>query len=363
MPRIEVKTAGLATLSTQSKAVSNSIGDIEASFSSIISSLDWDIKGAAGVQATANSITTSLKRAEESTKKLSNFFTQAQTEYEKLDSMETPDVLEEDTAEGNSSAWKDFILDLIEKVGPLGELISGVGNLIAGFFGDGLFSSWETGFDTLKTLLTAGEGIYGIYELLAGTGTKNLSTLWQGLVGWVPIEGMTTGLSNLGSNITTAIKEELGIGVESTGKAIAKWAGVALEFAQNAVSNFQEWQSGEIGGFRAVAETGMETALGVGFSALVMAAAGTVGAPAVVGGLAVVGIGAAANWVYKAAGGEKSSLKEAVSDGILDAGEAVVDAVVDAADWVADKTKNLISSIGNVFTTSSSSTKWGFSFA
>lgn len=138
-------------------------------------------------------------------------------------------------------------------------------------------------------------------------------------------------------NIKVAAKESVDfMEKENWGKALGI-AGAALSFVSSAKDNIEEYQKGEIGWGRAVAETVGEFAVdwgvGIGMTALA-ATLLPVGAPAVAVG-AVAAVGAwALDEVFQAACGKSAA--EATSDFILDTGEAAINGIKSAASSLAN---------------------------
>lgn len=235
----------------------------------------------------------------------------------------------ESKKEGLSWKWKD-IWKFISKVGIIGAGISTIGNLI-------------TGDGDLKTILTSGKyttmWIGGICSAIAKRGSR---------AEWSPhILGMNNAFSKIdtgspGKAFTSSVNKQFGYDLNMSkargwekGKVGAKWAGHAITALTNGVENYEEFQSGQIGTERAVAETVIETGvditMGVAATAAITAGAvalGVTAAPAVAVGIAAAGVTWAVNGVCKWATGGKD-VGEVVADVVCDVGEKAVAVVKD----------------------------------
>lgn len=114
-------------------------------------------------------------------------------------------------------------------------------------------------------------------------------------------------------------------------------AGTVLSIGSTAYGNYQEWKSGEISGWRAVAETAGEVVVdwGIGIAATAAAAALLpVGAPAVAVGAVAAGVTWLADCVCESFTGK--GLTETISDAALDVGTALWDAGTAAVNVIGD---------------------------
>ena len=212
-----------------------------------------------------------------------------------------------------------------------------VGQAIAGF------GEMVTGGVTYKTLLGGGGKAVSIFGDLAKNAyskkpdyKKVLFGDWEKggavkkLKNWPDISNVA--ITGKASTFFASIQKQLSDftfkNCETVGDKIqvgTKWAGVAISGITNGISNYKEYQDGEITAQRAVAETVTETAvdLGIGMFA-------TAGATALIGAsapaLAVGAAAAGAVWAADAAtrfftnkyGKKERGLTECVSDAILD---------------------------------------------
>lgn len=109
-------------------------------------------------------------------------------------------------------------------------------------------------------------------------------------------------------------------------KAVAKWAGVALTLAGNAVSNYDEF-GGDLSNGRfweeTVVETGIDIVKGIAISAAISACIGA--APAAAVAVLAGGVAVAADWVCEKV--TKKKVTELVSDTAIDIAHGVRDGV------------------------------------
>lgn len=233
----------------------------------------------------------------------------------------------ESKEEGLSWKWKD-IWKFTSQAGIIGAGISAIGNFI-------------TGDGDLKTILTSGKylttGIGGICSAIASRGSR---AEWS-----ASILGTNNAFSKIdttssGKAFMSSMNKQLGSDLDMSkakgwekGKVGAKWAGHAITAITNGVENYEEFQSGQIGAERAVAETVIETgtdiAMGAAATAAITAGAvalGVTAAPAVAVGIAAAGVTWAINGVCKWITGGKD-VGEVVADAICDVGEKAVSVI------------------------------------
>ena len=186
------------------------------------------------------------------------------------------------------------------------------------------------GGDIAKATLAAPTSLFAFFADVAESGWKEALKSGFGIDAYMPT-GTQAGETFL-SYFKTALKKEadefvdMGSVAKGAG-SIAKWAGVIAEGIGEIVDNYEEYASGEISGGRAVAETIIETGvgviLGIGATAAVgagLAAAGVVAAPAILvaGGAALIVGGA--NLLLEGITGK--DIGEWISDGICGLGES-----------------------------------------
>ncbi len=357
MPTIEVKTEKLGDFSVKARAINSSIGNIEACFSSLVSSLDWDIQSSAGIKSISTQISTNLKSEASSVNKLAAFLSVAQGEYEKLDNIETPSVLEEESTI-SSVDISSFLLKLLDKVGPMGKITSGS----IGFIQDLLDCDSDV-FSVLEFLGTIGSGSIKAIDVLLGESAVSSGGFITSS-GWAELFGFNfkdTGFSNY-------ITDEMDnlTGAKGTLSSVAKWGGYVISGIKNTSDNWSEYtQEGSdmsVGAFigESVLETGYDIGLGILGTAAASAAIAAVGfasAPAVVIGAAgvgvVIGANAAANWIYQSVTGSEDTFKEAASTFIVDTVESGVNKAKEIA-------TNIGNSIGSAISSWNPIAKWSF---
>lgn len=253
---------------------------------------------------------------------------------------------DENTSENPISwKWKDT-WKMISQAGIAGAGIGGIGNLI-------------TGEGNLKTVLDSGKfltkAVGGVCTVLAKGGSR--ATWGSYLFGMNDaLAGINT--SSPGKAFVSSMNKQFGSDLNmadakgwNKGKVGAKWAGHALTAITNGVENYGEFQSGEIGAGRAVAETVLETGTDIAIGAAATAAAtavatagaavfGATAAPALVVGAAAVGITWAVNGVCKWATGGKD-VGEVVADAVCDVGEKAVSVAKDIGKAAGNAVKSL----------------------
>ena len=121
----------------------------------------------------------------------------------------------------------------------------------------------------------------------------------------------------------------------------AKWAGALLDLIGNAADNYSAYESGDISGGRAVAETTTETVIDVGTDAAIGAGLtalltffGITSAPAVAVGGGVIAVKWSLDSSFEYLFG--SDFSETISDGILDMGEYIWDSASQKWDEFSD---------------------------
>lgn len=262
-------------------------------------------------------------------------------------------------SDGNTSEnpiswkWKDT-WKMVSQVGIAGAGIGAIGNLI-------------TGEGNLKTVLDSGKfitkAVGGVCTVLAKGGSR---ATWRSYLSGMndALAGINT--SSSGKAFVSSMNKQFGSDLNmadakgwNKGKVGAKWAGHALTAIANGVENYEEFQSGEIGAGRAVAETVLETGTDIFIGAAATAAAtagavalGATAAPAVVIGAAAVGITWVVNGVCKWA-----------TDG-KDVGEVVADVVCNVGEKAVSVAKDIGKAAGNAVKSLKKATaKWSQMFA
>lgn len=256
---------------------------------------------------------------------------------------ETTDGNEEASKEGSSGLGEAFF-DAIGKMGILGATADGIADMVNGF------DDPKNKSDMYKALLGGADKFVESFGDLAENAFKKADD--------VDLKSVLVGNWNEGS-----LMDEFGDVVNASGwkdkffeqikgdvadfsvknadtvgdkiKVGTKWAGTAISFVSSAIDNQDEYREGKITKERAVAETITETAVDLAIDAAATAGAAIAtsallgaAAPAVVVGVAAVGITWAADsvtkFVTKKMSGEEKDLKEVTSDFILDIGEGAI---------------------------------------
>lgn len=151
------------------------------------------------------------------------------------------------------------------------------------------------------------------------------------------------------------------------GSALA-WGDLILSGISNGISNYQEFERGEISSDRAAKETIFETftdsAIKWSIGTLAAGACATIGSTAVVAGAITVGaiwaLDGGVKWLNKTFLGIEKGLTETVSDFYLDLGENLWGKATQVGSCIVSSAKSTISYIGNGLSQIGSSIKRGF---
>ena len=225
-----------------------------------------------------------------------------------------------------SDTWK-----LAESAGIVGTLASTIGGAITG--GVSVKSGLKFAKSTAKVVEKISKAVpksgasfdwKKLFGLEAVITSETPKSLWGAL-------GNEVQKLNFGSAKTVSDKIAVG----------AKWAGHALTAITTTYENFTDTKENNSTG-RKIAESIGETAVKIGEGILIgagvtaaFAAAGVVGAPAVVVGAVTVGVTWAVDKVCEAISGK--NVAELVSDTVLDTGEKVIKGIGKGAKAVKDK--------------------------
>ncbi len=245
-------------------------------------------------------------------------------------------VAEEAVNQGNDWLWK-----IVGKAGPVGAVADAINSTVQR--GDGQKSAeW---YDYLKDASKVGKSV-------ANAAGKFGNPDWaKYLFGFNQSSMAGKGFAE---NLKDAVKGE----VVGGSNIVAKWfsgIGFAAKVVGRAADNFKDYQDGEMGFERAVAETVGEVAVDVVWSGAVSAivgtgltaVAGTIGLPfvgsAVVVGVATVGVKWLADTVSKSLFGK--DVVEAASDFVLDSVEKVGNAVKNTGKAICEWGSNLFKKI------------------
>ncbi len=372
MPYIRVDTNKLKNYSSEIASLESRVRNIKQEFSSTANALDWEIKSASNIRSKTDKITRELGTEVSSLNKMENFLSNTARKYAELDgskinaqavlSIHDPVTVGSVTTTSqkvSSSPWKT-ISKFIGKMGFVGNVISGVMKIPVAFDAG---SSAKTVVDVAKGMKDGVKGLFDWHKAVsntkfytklqpgkAATANKNL---WKSAFGLNDVfkgkaskfkGSWTTRFSrNFNKNMNTQVGKYTKGGATS---AFA-WIGVGLNFLGNAVSNQDEYKSGQISKQRAVAETITETVVDTATGMLVGAGvaaglAATIGsAPVLAVGAATVGITMGLDFACKkitgAITGTEKGLTETVSDLALDIGAGI-----------SKGAKNLVSGAGKL---------------
>lgn len=238
-------------------------------------------------------------------------------------------VNEKTTGDFSLWSWKDT-WKLVGSGGIIGSIISAVGGAITGGV------SVSNGLNTTK-------GVAKIIENIAKAvpKTSNASFDWKTLFGFNSAITKDTPKSFSKAFGESVDKLKFGNAKTVSDKVAvgAKWAGYGLTAITTVYDNFTDTSENNSTG-RKIAESIGETAVKIGEGLLIgagvtaaFAAAGAVGAPAVVVGAVTVGVTWAIDKVCEAITGK--DVAEFVSDTVLDTGKKAVHAVGNAAKKVS----------------------------
>lgn len=248
------------------------------------------------------------------------------TENELLGRTESAEASEQTGAQtdgGPSFNW----FKLFKGAGILGGITSTIADIVSG---DG---PWY--LDVLKGGKQMLGTVKDVAEVVAGE-----TRWWEALLG---LGNKAKDIPSDGNLLSELFGKELGKyasdgSVTKNLGAIAKWGSVVVTGITAGISNYQEYNNGDITAERAVEETVMETAvdvgldlaLTVGITAALTAAVGAAPAVLVAGGvyLTKLGLDALSEHFFQ------KDVTELVSDFVLDVGE-----------WIADKGDDLVHAV------------------
>lgn len=354
MPSIEVKTTKLSSFAETTMNVAGKVDDIEASFLSIMSNLDWDIKSTSNIQSSTTQISIKLNNSRDSLKKTANFFMVAKREYEKLDQLELPEALQDgltladkiaDSSEvDGDNFWSDLLGKIWEEVGFFGKISSEIGSIFGSLFGDGTFS-WKDGLDTASSL-------WGIFGESLNLGKVFKVDNWNISVDWKEFFGLDK------VNVSDHLMKDLGKYTDKGVHGLVKWGSVIFDGLISGYENYNEYND-KLGTademtktdawLETFTETGVKVGIGVLAKVAVATAFGAVAAPSALVGTAVVvttvGVTWGLNYFYDLYGGKEENFAEGVSALVTDVKDLAVDIggkVIDGAIGLAESAKNTI---------------------
>lgn len=408
MPYIKVNANKLSSFQETLNGIQTKVRRINSDFSSIGSSLDWDVKSSSNINQRINNIKKDLNSEVRSVQNMSSFLAKARSKYVALDEtkikVKSPVVSAVSTVAANAkvsttkksnSSWKT-IGKVVGKMGFVGTALSGLINWTTnGGIGNATavvdlaksgknvvkgLVDWNKAAKNRKIYANFGKATqakskywksaFGLNDLFKGTASK-FRAKWvkspagSGLRGSLQALGqnLKTGIgkgwgTRFSRNFTKNIKSQVGSYAKGA-KSAFSWIGLGLNFVGNAVSNYDEAKNGGISAQRAVAETITETVvdtatgwvIGAGVAAGLAATIGS--APVLVVGAATVGITMGLDFACKkitgAITGTEKGLTETISDFALDVGEAVSKGAKKIVSGVGNAIKDTGKKVGKFF--------------
>lgn len=331
----------MQTQSSRMQKAGKTLNGLGVTVTSIKSNLSY-MGRYANVIRTLNSISADLKNQANLAQTMGNKLQEVSVTYKNTEQgllgtssvMPTVDKASDLPGDILSFDWKVDKL-LWKGVGNFGT----VGKAVAGF------GEMVTGGVTYKTLLGGGGKAVSIFGDLAKNAYSEKPDYKKVLFGnwkkggavktlkeWAADKPNPIAITGKTSTFSASIQKQLSDFTFENCKTVGdkiqvgtKWAGVAISGITNGISNYKEYQDGEITAQRAVAETVTETVVDLGIGMLA-----TAGATALIGAAApavAVGVAAAgAVWAADAAtrfftnkyGKKERGLTECVSDAFLD---------------------------------------------
>ncbi len=356
MPRIYVEFAGLDKISSQCKSVSAKVNSVQSELLRTVRQLDWDVRYESDINNNSNQIARKLKQYSKALESYQRFIEDAKSEYVKLDEYEKLTLTSHSGKGINQTIEQGSKLDFDWKdiVRSFGNAGSVFGIVNSAFEAKNWVDWGKVGVSTTKTIASIAKDFNNYNKIGRAIGTTNSTGyFWRNFFGLNKVGYASTASSasaRFYNNLhnTTSPYKLSGIFDSFTGKkgvvsSVASWAGVALSGIANTFSNIEEQKesNGTMSTGRVVAETISETVIDTALStvgsafvgAAIATVTGAVAAPVVVAaatGLAMAGINAG---VKDLTG---KSATEWVSDKILDTASAVGGAAVNGAKAVAN---------------------------
>lgn len=393
MPYIKVNISRMNGFGSSVAAVRIRVNSIQTSFLSIGSALDWDVKACADINRQISQINNELSNVTESLKRMENFFAYASKEYDELDSNQsqyrarvyyTPPfgkdswlkklddhrvektilnnrsiktisktTISDDTLEDVNDNVSKVLFDMAKKFGFVGSVISvtdtfknGISKLFdgnsAGAFKD-LYNAGKNAGKTVSAIRKKIENLKKAAPIMTKEArNKNIIRAVFGFDNY--FDPKTVGVASKAKSASTRIYNNFQKTWTKELGDITK-ANIVVSGLFNAISNYSEMKSGDIGVERMVAETIGETAVDVtvdaalsaGTAAVLAGVVGTTAVPVV----AVASIVVAAKWsadTIVRSLTDKDSFTEWVSDGLLDLGEKIGNAVPGVIQSIKDGT-------------------------
>lgn len=359
-----VKTASLIQASGDLKRISDKVQDIadearsaiNQTRSSISSKLVQSGKSAV-IHSSISLCSSDMTRLSQALEKASNIYSncevtvidKSKVPVKELEAKDTnlPDYCVEDDSDNNK-----FIVDLLGKAGLLGSAISvadnGVKAIKSGKWSD-VLKLVKSGYKAFDKYSKTYKNIKLFKNFKPSEGT--IKAIWKnkflGLDDYFKASGITVSKAKSFStrwyNNFQKIKDSELKGLTKKTAIV----GTAISAIVNGISNYEEWERGEISGARAWVETATETAVDVGVGAAIGIGVGTAIAT-VCGGAPVIAVAAGTMLVSAGldkatnalTGGEYDSFTEFASDKIIDGVEFVADKAVDVYNKAKDSAVN-----------------------
>ena len=399
MPYIKVDTRRLSNFGNVASSTRSRVGNIKSSFSSIGSSLDWDVKACSGINRTISQINNELSGEMSSLRRIETFFDLAVRKYndaekskEKLSKIpQTRRVSTLGPGGRISNITKNVALlsvfknnkvsvakqikipeDFGEKVGDLffgiAKKFGVVGSVISIVEDEYSFFNKIKKGDYIGAVSSFGQVAKGTYKTVSKVIKKGINMAkvspmlhwttqaksWgKTLLGFDNyFNPKTVGVASKASKTTTRIYNNMQKTFDFEFGKITK-ADVVISCIFNAFDNYSEAKSGEISGGRAVIETVTETAIDVvvdaalwaGTAAILAGVAGTAAVPAI----AIAAVTVAAKWLLditaNAITGRDDGFTEIVSDGLIKIGQGIGNAAKKVANTVAPVIRNTCSTV------------------
>ncbi len=400
MPYIKVDTRRLSDFGNAASSSKSRVGNIKSSFSSIGSSLDWDVKACSGINSAIRQINNELSSEMSSLGRMESFFHMAVRKYN--DAEKSKDKLSKIPQTRRASALvhggniknktgnvvllsifktnrismagqieisddikdkvKSLLLKISKKAGIVGSLIS-IADDESSFFkkiqeGDcaGVISSLgilgKSTYKTISKVIKKGANMAKVSPMLHWTTqAKSWGKTLLGVENY--FNPKTVGVASKASKTSTRIYNNFQKTRTYEFGKITK-ADVVISGVFNAFKNYSEMKSGKIDAQRAVAETITETAIDVvvdaalyaGIAAVLAGVAGTAAVPALAIGAVVVTTKWFLDIATNAITGTDGGFTEYVSDKILDFAEYAGDAVKKVKNAVVS---SVVKTCSNIF--------------
>ena len=368
MNTLTVRWSAMDGAAQNMEQIRKSLGTVASGISSVSQGLSFSGASSREMASRLKNIAQDISLQEQTASGLGNVLAQARSRYQSCENAIAGETLDEALQAVLQIIRNPALKEMLDSTDSSG--LTMAEKLLTGLIGEfgaigkganavfDLFDSDKSVGEKVVDVSSAGVGITGIIggwmssgmnkdeilDYLLGINEKIIpqdTTFWKALKN----EFSEYALEN-SDDMTKAAKvgNRLSVG--------AKWAGGLLTFAGSAMDNYDEYESGEISGGRAVAETVTETAVDVGTDAVLtagvtagLAALGVTSAPALVIGGGVVLAKWGLDCVCENFWGK--DFTETVSDGLLDMGEAIADGAGGFVSDMADGAKKVCDAVGD----------------